>query len=32
MKLVHIVWYDDVFKFDNGPYPTMLSVVMALCL
>ena len=33
MKLGHIVKYHDVFfKFDNGPYRTMLSVVMALCL
>ena len=33
MKLGHIVKYHDVFfKFDNGSYHTMLSVVMALCL
>ena len=34
MKLGHIfVKYRDVFfKFDNGPYRTMLSAVMALCL
>ena len=32
MKLGHIVKYHNVFKFANGPYPTMLSVVMALCL
>ena len=33
MKLGHIVKYHDVFfKFDKGPYHTMLSVVMALCL
>ena len=33
MKLGHIVKYHAVFfKFNNGPYPTMLSVVMALCL
>ena len=33
MKLGHIVKYHDVFfKFDNGPYRTMLSVVIALCL
>ena len=33
MKLGHIVKYHDVFfKFDNGLYRTMLSVVMALCL
>ena len=33
MKLGHIVKYHDVlFKFDNGPYLTMPSVVMALCL
>ena len=33
MKLGHIVKYHNVFfKFDNGPYRTMLSVVMALCL
>ena len=33
MKLGHIVKYHDVFfKFDNGPYRTMFSVVMALCL
>ena len=31
MKLIHIVKYDDVFfKFDNGLYQTMSSVVMAL--
>ena len=31
MKLGHIVKYHDVFfKFDNGPYRTMLSVAMAL--
>ena len=33
MKLGHIVKYHDVFfKFNNGPYRTMPSVVMALCL
>ena len=33
MKLGHIVKYHDIFfKFDNGPYRTMLSAVMALCL
>ena len=33
MKLGHIHKYHDVFfKFNNGPYRTMLSVVMALCL
>ena len=33
MKLGHIVKYHDVFfKFDNGPYRTMLSGVKALCL
>ena len=33
MKLSHIVKYHDVlFKFDNGPYRTMLSGVMAFCL
>ena len=33
MKLGHIVKYHNVFfKFDNGPYRTMLSVVMAFCL
>ena len=33
MKLCHIFLYHDVFdKFDNGPYRTILSVVMALCL
>ena len=33
MKLGHIVKYHDVFfKFSNGSYRTMLSVVMALCL
>ena len=33
MKLGHIVKnYDVFFKFDNGLYRTMLSVVMALCL
>ena len=31
MKLGHIVKYHDVFKFNNGPYRTMLSAVMALC-
>ena len=32
MKLGHSVKYHDVFfKFDNGLYRTMLSVVMALC-
>ena len=33
MKLGHIVKYHDVFfNFDNGPYRTRLSRVMALCL
>ena len=32
MKLGHIVKYHDVFKFNNGPYRTMPSVVMDLCL
>ena len=33
MKLCHSVKYRDVFfKLDNGPYCTMLSAVMALCL
>ena len=33
MKLGQNVKYHDVFfKFDNGPYRTLLSVVMALCL
>ena len=33
MKLGHIVKYHDIFfKFDNGPYRIMLSVVMAICL
>ena len=33
IKLGHIVKYHNVyFKFDNGPYRTMLSEVMALCL
>ena len=33
IKLDHIVKYHNVFfKFDKGPYRTMLSVVMALCL
>ena len=33
MKLGHIVRYHDVFfKFDNGLYHTLLSVVMALRL
>ena len=33
MKLGDIVMYHDVFfKIDNGPYRTMLSRVMALCL
>ena len=32
MKLGLIVMYPDVFfKFHNGPYHTMLFVVMALC-
>ena len=32
MKLGHIVWYYDVFfKLDTGLYPTMLSVVIAIC-
>ena len=33
MKIGHIVKNHDVFlKFDNGPYRTMLSAVVALCL
>ena len=33
MNFGHIVKYHDVFfKFDNGPYRTRLSRVMALCL
>ena len=33
IKLCHIVKYHDVFfKFDNGPYRIMPSVVMAPCL
>ena len=33
MEHGHIVSYQDVFfKFHNGPYRNMLSVVMALCL
>ena len=33
MKHGHIAKYHDVFfKFGNGPYRTMLSVVMVLCL
>ena len=33
MKLGHIVLYhDDFFKFNDGPYRTILSVVVALCL
>ena len=33
MKLGHIVEYHEVFfKFDKGPYRTMLSAIMALCL
>ena len=33
MRLGHIVKYRDVlFKFDKGPYCTMLSGVMSLCL
>ena len=33
MKLGHIVKYHDVFfKFDNGPYRTMPSVIIALWL
>ena len=32
MKFGHIVKYHNAFfKFNNGPYRTMLSVVMALC-
>ena len=32
MELGHIVKYHDVFlKFDNGPYHTVFTVVMALC-
>ena len=32
MKLGHIVKYNNVFfKFDNGPYRTMASEVIALC-
>ena len=32
-KLGHAVYNHDVFfKFENGPYRTMLSVVMVLCL
>ena len=32
MKIGHIVKYHDVFfKLDNGPYRTMVSVIMALC-
>ena len=30
-KLGHFVKYHDVFKFDNGPYRTMLSVVNRPC-
>ena len=33
MKLVHIVEYRvNFFKIDNGPYRTMLTGVMALCI
>ena len=33
MKLGHIVQYHNVFfKFDNGPYRTISSGVMAFCL
>ena len=33
MKLGHLVKYHNVFfKFDNGPFRSRLSVVMALCL
>ena len=33
LKLGHIVKYRDVFfRFDNSPYLTMFSAVMALCL
>ena len=32
MKQRHIVYYHDVFfKFNNGPYGTVVLVVMALC-
>ena len=33
MKLGHIVKYRNVFfKFDSGPYRTIISAVMAICL
>ena len=31
MKLDHIVEHHNVFKFDDGPYPTMHSGIIALC-
>ena len=31
MKLGYIIKYHNVFKFQNGPYRTMPSVVIALC-
>ena len=31
MKLGHINKYNDVFKFQNGPYRIMPSGVIALC-
>ena len=32
MKLGHIITYNNVFKFQNGPYRTKPSGVIALCL
>ena len=31
MKFGHIIKYDNVFKFQNGPYRIMPSGVIALC-
>ena len=31
MKLSHIIKYQNVFKFQNGPYRIMPSGVIALC-
>ena len=31
MKLGHIIKYNNVVKFQNGPYRIMLSGVIALC-
>ena len=31
MKLGHIIKYFNVFKFQNGPYRTMPSGIIAIC-